>query len=78
MKLYNREKETEALHRIEQLSAEYAQMTVITGRRRIGNTTLVKHACRGIPAIYFFVGRKSESLLCKELCEIVEHELGMD
>lgn len=78
MKFYDREKETEALRRIERLSAECAQMTVITGRRRIGKTTLVKHACGSIPAIYFFVGRKSESLLCKELCEIVAHELGVD
>lgn len=78
MKFYDREKETEALRRIERLSAEYAQMTVITGRRRIGKTTLVKHACGGIPTVYFFVGRKSESLLCRELCEIVERELGVD
>lgn len=41
MKFYNREKETFALQQIERLSASYAQMTVVTGRRRIGMTTLV-------------------------------------
>lgn len=65
MKFYDREKETQALERIEKLSAQYAQMTVITGRRRIGKTTLVRQACRNIPTVYFFVGRKSEGLLCR-------------
>ena len=40
MKFYDREKETETLQKIETLTAEYAQMTVVTGRRRIGKATL--------------------------------------
>ena len=36
MKFYNREIETETLQRIERLSKDNAQMTVIIGRRRIG------------------------------------------
>ena len=47
MKFYDREMETETLRRIEDTSHEYAQMTVITGRRRIGKTTLIKHAYGG-------------------------------
>ena len=35
MKFYDREIETETLRRIEETSHEYAQMTVITGRRHI-------------------------------------------
>ena len=61
MKFYDREIETETLRRIETTSREYAQMTVITGRRRIGKTTLIKHAYEGKEMIYFFVARKSES-----------------
>ena len=76
MKFYNREKETETLQRIESISKDYAQMTVITGRRRIGKTTLIRHASTGIPFIYFFVGRKSEMLLCAELVAIVKETLG--
>ena len=76
MKFYNREIETETLQRIERLSKDNAQMTVITGRRRIGKTTLIRHASTERPFIYFFVGRKSETLLCAELTDIVKETLG--
>ena len=78
MKFYDREKEIEALRQIERLSATYAQMTVVTGRRRIGKTTLVKQACRQIPFVYLFVGRKSETMLCREFTEVVANTLGVD
>lgn len=76
MKFYDREIETETLQRIEATSREYAQMTILTGRRRIGKTTLIKHACSGPEMIYFFVARKSESLLCEELAGTVRDVLG--
>ena len=76
MRFYNRERETHTLQSIENMSAEYAQMTVITGRRRIGKTTLIRHAFKRLPLIYFFVGRKSEAMLCRELTEIVKNVLG--
>ena len=78
MKFYDREKETAALQKIERLSASYAQMTVITGRRRIGKTTLVKHASTDIPFVYLFVGRKSEAMLCREFVEVIATTLGID
>lgn len=78
MKFYGREKEIALLQRIEKLSESFAQMTVITGRRRIGKTTLVKHACTQIPFVYLFVGRKSETMLCREFTEIVTNALGID
>lgn len=66
----------EALRKIEALSEHDAQMTVITGRRRIGKTTLIKKAFTRIPFVYFFVGKKSETLLCGELVEIIRESLG--
>ena len=75
---YGREKEIEALHRIHNLSKDNAQMTVITGRRRIGKTTLVAKACEGYTMLYFFIGRKSEALLCEEFAEEVRMRLGCD
>jgi len=78
MKFYDRTKELEALRKIEQLSATSAQMTVMTGRRRIGKTTLIKTAFTKIPFVYFFVGKKSETLLCAELAEIIRETLGED
>lgn len=78
MKFYDREIETETLRRIETISRQHAQMTVITGRRRIGKTTLIKHAYKEVGMVYFFVARKSEALLCQELSEAIRFTLGED
>lgn len=78
MKFYGRKKELESLFKIQELSATYSQMTVISGRRRIGKTTLVKKIAQGKPMIYFFVGRKSESLLCAELSDVIKSVLNVD
>ena len=78
MKFYNRETEAEALKGIEAKSASFAQMTVITGRRRIGKTALIRHSFGKIPFLYFFVARKSEAMLCEELCAIVREVLHED
>ncbi len=66
------------LRRIEELSSNYAQMTVVTGRRRIGKTTLVKRACKRLPFVYLFIGRKSETMLCREFAEVILNTLGID
>ena len=42
MRFFDREAEFEKLREIEELSQEVAQFTIITGRRRIGKTELVK------------------------------------
>lgn len=76
MKFYDREIETQTLRKIQESSHSYAQMTVITGRRRIGKTTLIKHAYAGEGMIYFFVARKSETLLCGELADTIREHLG--
>ena len=80
MKFYNRETEMDALKGIERKSQDYAQMTVVTGRRRIGKTALIRHSFGRIPFLYFFVARKSEALLCEELsgivCEVLHEDLG--
>ena len=78
MKFYDRESEMTALKKYEKLSNKNAQFIVITGRRRIGKTTLIKRAFTDIPFLYFFVGKKSETLLCEELSEIVRHTLNED
>ena len=78
IKFYDREIETDALKSIEKHSASYSQMTVITGRRRIGKTSLIRHSFAEIPFVYFFVTRKSEAMLCAELCENVRDVLHED
>lgn len=78
MKFYDREIETLTLRKIEETSKSYAQMTVITGQRRIGKTTLIKHAFEKDKMIYFFVARKSETLLCAELADTIRDRFGED
>ena len=78
MKFYNWEKEMGALRGIEAKSASFAQMTVITGRRRIGKTALIRHAFGKIPFLYFFVARKSEAMLCEELSDIIRETMQED
>lgn len=77
MKFYDRIEEMATLRKIRQLSNENAQFTVITGRRRIGKTSLVLKALDDAPMLYFFVGRKAESLLCEEFRSEVENKLGV-
>ncbi len=64
MKFYNREKEIEKLMQIHQKSNQNAQFTVLTGRRRIGKTQLLLKAFEHETLLYFFVVKKSETLLC--------------
>ena len=78
MKFYDREIEAETLKSVEKKSAKYAQMTVVTGRRRSGKTSLIRHSFAEIPFVYFFVTRKSEAMLCAELCENVRYVLNED
>ena len=77
MKFYDREKELQLLQEIEATSREYTQMTVLVGRRRIGKTKLLLKAIEGKPAVYLFVSRKSESILCREFVEEAERALNM-
>ena len=77
MKFYDRENEMHMLHEIESATHEGSRMTVLVGRRRIGKTKLLLHASEGKPVVYFFVSRKSESILCSQFVEEAERELGM-
>lgn len=77
MKFYDREKEIAQLRQWEELSLEYAQMTVVVGRRRIGKTTLIKKAMEGRMTLYFFVAKKNETLLCEEFVELIRVVLNV-
>lgn len=77
MKFYNREKEIALLQKIEGLSRTSAQMTFVTGRRRIGKTSLLLKATEGNKVVYLFLTKKSESLLCQEFAETIENSLGV-
>ncbi|GHT61329.1 ATPase [Bacteroidia bacterium] len=76
LKFYNREKETALLEKIEQKSQETAQMTFVVGRRRIGKTALLTNVFAEKTALYFFVEKKNEALLCAEFTEEIHRKLG--
>lgn len=76
MKFYDREKELELLKSIKVRSETEAQMTVVVGRRRIGKTSLLKKAVENEDtALYLFVTRKNEVLICEEFKEEIERKL---
>lgn len=85
MKFFDRKKEIALLRQIREKSHSSARFTVITGRRRIGKTTLVLHAVGyeedGLDAgrdlfLYFFVSRKAEKDLCKGYLQEIEEKTG--
>ena len=78
MKFYNRTKEIEELKRIQGRAFESrSRMTVITGRRRIGKTSLALHATQGdYPTVYLFVSRRNEAALCEEFAGLISSALS--
>lgn len=79
MKFYNREKEISRLYEIKQASQSNAQLTVVTGRRRIGKTQLILKATESeeTPVLYFFVARKAENFLCQDFQQEIATKLGI-
>ena len=77
MKFVDRTRETASLQTIQKQSLEHAQFTVLTGRRRIGKTSLVFHAYKDMSFLYFFVSKKSESELCAAYQQEISAKLGI-
>ncbi|MDR1938286.1 MAG: ATP-binding protein [Tannerellaceae bacterium] len=76
MKFYNRTSELAELERIRALSfKESSRLTVITGRRRIGKTSLIMKSVEETPTVYLFVGRKNEAPLCAEFAQVIAQSL---
>ena len=77
MKFYDRKNEIEKLREIERRSHKTAQFTVITGRRRVGKSSLILKACERCKFAYLFVERKSEKDLCEGFAAELESRLGI-
>ncbi|MGD9556396.1 MAG: ATP-binding protein [Mangrovibacterium sp.] len=78
MKFYNRKIELAELQRIRDLALnDYSRLTVVTGRRRIGKTSLIIKAVEGLPTVYLFVGRKNEATLCSEFIPVISQSLDV-
>lgn len=77
MKFYDREKEIGFLRKTREMAEKSACFTVVTGRRRIGKTTLITKAYEDTPFVYFFVARKAEADLCEVFLEEISEKLGV-
>lgn len=76
MKFYDREKELAALEKIRRMAfSDHSRLTVLTGRRRIGKTSLVFKSCEGSPTVYLFVSRSNEADLCARFVAEVRQSL---
>ena len=67
MRFYNREQELELLQKADKLKEKRGILSIIVGRRRIGKTSLALRVNKS--ALYFFISRKNEKLLCEEFVE---------
>lgn len=78
MRFYNREKELDALNKVRELSFnEHSMFTVLTGRRRIGKTLLIKKSCEGTLTLYLFVSRSNEAALCRSYIDEIRTTLNI-
>lgn len=89
MRFYDRESELAVLREMRAQSAQGGRMTVITGRRRVGKTRVIREAFEETSGdaskslfgqtdlVYFFVARKNEILLCEEFSRIIQDCLGV-
>lgn len=79
MEFIGRESEIALLRKLRARSSKQAQMTVLTGRRRVGKTTLLREALDDGTGLYVHlpITRQSEKTLCVELQAEVERVLGL-
>ena len=77
MRFYDREQEMAFLRETRGMAEKVARFTVVTGRRRIGKTTLIREAYKNESLVYFFVARKAEGDLCEVYLEEISEKLGI-
>ena len=77
MKFYDREEEISILQENAKLAERNAMFSVLTGRRRVGKTSLVTMAFEGRPYAYLFVSKDSEAILCAKFQHQLEEQLGI-
>ncbi len=76
MKFYAREKELGLLEKQYLQLKRSAKMTVLTGRRRIGKTSLATRFAVNKKYLYLFISKKSEKLLCEEFAETIKNKFN--
>ena len=77
MRFYDREQELSFLRETAKQAETAARFTVVTGRRRIGKTSLIAKAYEDSTFLYFFVARQAESDLCENYVEEIQQKLDI-
>ena len=78
MKFYNRDEEIIFLKNVRsQAFSSHSRLTVLTGRRRIGKTLLLREALSDQRFLYLFVAKSSEAILCQAFCREASQALGI-
>jgi AAA+ ATPase superfamily predicted ATPase len=78
MKFYNRERELSKLSEIAALSMKTSHMVVITGRRRVGKTELIRQFSKGRKdVLYLFVSKKKSHILLEEFRDILAERIPL-
>ena len=74
MRFYGREEELKQLQISREMSKIRSRFTVVTGRRRIGKTSLILKSVEDTRYVYLFVSRVTQPILCKEFQSSIEEE----
>ena len=79
MEFFGREVELKELRKVRETARRHARLTVVTGRRRVGKTELVKQAFADgkTPCLYLLVTRKTEKVQSAAFQQEVERILGI-
>ena len=79
MEFFGREEEIRELRKVRELARRSARFTVVTGRRRVGKTALLKEALSDgrSPYLYWLVTRKTERVQCASFQHEAEKVLGV-
>ena len=78
MRFFGREQEIADLRKVRELSRTFSRFTVVTGRRRVGKTQLLRMALDDgeSPYVHLVITRKPEKVQCEAHQAEIERVLG--
>ena len=77
MQFYDRDCELNILKKNQEQALRQAVFTTMMGRRRVGKTALLMRSVEGVPALYLYVSKDNEQMLCRRMQQAAEETLGV-